>query len=293
MSEDPQTTSRFVRTNGVNLQVVQTGSEECPLVITLHGFPEFWYGWRNQIRPLAEGGMWVWAPDQRGYNLSDKPAGVSAYHIDLLARDILGLIEEAGRQRASLVGHDWGAAVAWHMATYYPQHVDRLVIMNVPHLSVMAQTLKRSSSQLRKSWYIFFFQIPWLPEQILGWNRAQGLSSMFVRSGKPGSFSNEDLRRYKEAWSQPGALSAMLNWYRSAVRSNLKTLFTTPSLPPRIQAPTLVIWGKQDIALSHDMAQPSVDLCSDGRLVFFEEASHWVQHDEADKVNALLLDFLR
>ena len=146
----------FIQTNGIRLHVVQAGTENGPLVILLHGFPEYWYGWRHQIEPLAAAGFWCWAPDQRGYNLSDKPEGVDAYRIDTLAGDILGLIEAAGQDKAVIVGHDWGAAVAWHLATYYPERVEKLCILNVPHPSVMVQTLRKGFVQLRKSWYMFF-----------------------------------------------------------------------------------------------------------------------------------------
>jgi len=284
---------RFISTNGIQLHVMQAGPEEGPLVILLHGFPEFWFGWQAQIQPLAEAGFRVWVPDQRGYNLSDKPLGVSAYHIDTLARDIVGLIDAAGEEKALIGGHDWGAAVAWHLADNYPERVIKLVVMNIPHPKVMMRTLRKSFAQMRKSWYMFFFQIPRLPEWILGRNEAQGASELLRRSGKPGTFTPEDLAYYRQAWTQPGALTAMINWYRSAIRSGLSGSAGASPTSGRITAPTLMIWGKQEMALGHEMAQPSVDLCQNGRLVFFEHATHWVQHDEAEAVNLLLLDFLR
>jgi pimeloyl-ACP methyl ester carboxylesterase len=283
----------FVSTNRIKLHVMQAGPEEGPLVILLHGFPEFWFGWREQIQPLAEAGYRVWVPDQRGYNLSDKPEGVSAYHIDTLARDIVGLIEATGQENAFIVGHDWGAAVAWHLAGQYPEKVARLVVMNVPHPAVMMRTLRKSFSQLQKSWYMFFFQIPWLPEWILGRNDAQGASELLQRSGKPGTFTAEDLAYYRQAWAQPGALTAMINWYRAAIRSGFGGSTGDTPNSGSITAPTLLLWGKQDVALGSEMAQPSIDLCEDGKLVFFEDATHWVQHDEAETVNQLLLDFLQ
>ena len=283
----------FIPTNHIRLNVIQAGPQDGRLVILLHGFPEFSYGWRNQIPPLAEAGFWVWVPDQRGYNLSDKPEGVAAYHIDTLARDILGLLEAAGRGKAIIVGHDWGAAVAWHLAIHYPDRVEKLGILNVPHPVVMTQTLRKNRSQLRKSWYMFFFQIPWLPEWLLGWNNARGLAELLRRSGKPGAFTGDDLAKYREAWSQPGSLTSMLNWYRSALRGGLRSGRRKTSAPPKIAVPTLMIWGKQDVALGEEMAQPSIDLCEDGKLVFFEDATHWVQHDEAEKVTQLLLGFFQ
>lgn len=280
-----------VSTNGIQLHVVFAGPKDGPLVILLHGFPEFWRGWLKQITPLANAGYRVTVPDQRGYNLSDKPKGVAAYHIDILMQDILGLIDIAGRERATVVGHDWGAAVAWHLAATCPERVDKLVILNVPHPAVMVQTLRTSISQLRKSWYMFFFQIPWLPEWLLGWKDAKGASELLLRSGKPDTFAAEDLVHYRKAWSQLGAWTGMLNWYRSAVRGGLKGALGSSPSKPRITVPTLMLWGKQDVALSYKMAKPSMDLCEDGELIIFEDATHWVQHDEAEKVTDHLLAF--
>jgi len=283
---------KTIKANGVNLHVVLAGPRNGKLIILLHGFPEFWYGWRKQIQPLAEAGYRVIVPDQRGYNLSDKPKGVSAYQIDTLARDILGLISASRREKAIIIGHDWGAAVAWHLAIYYPERVEKLGILNVPHPTVMAKTLRKSLSQLCKSWYMFFFQLPWLPEWGLGIRNAQGASELLRRSGKTGTFKDDDLVHYRQAWKQSGALTAMINWYRSAIRSGYKKSSNSSPSQTHITVPTLMIWGKQDVALGHEMAQPSIDLCVDGQLIFFEDASHWVQHDKADEVNQLLREFV-
>jgi pimeloyl-ACP methyl ester carboxylesterase len=281
-----------ITTNGFRLHVVMAGPPDGKAVILLHGFPEFWRGWLKQIEPLAEAGSRVIVPDQRGYNLSDKPEGISAYHIDVLAQDVVGLMDAVGREKTVVIGHDWGAAVAWHLATYHPERVEKLGILNVPHPAVMVRTLRASFKQLRKSWYMFFFQLPWLPEWLLGRNNARGMAELLRRSGKPGSFTEEDLAAYRQAWSQPGALTAMLNWYRSAVRSGFGAGVGAAPEMPRIQVPTLMLWGKQDVALSYEMAQPSIDLCEQGELVFFDDATHWVQHDKAAEVNTHLLRFL-
>ena len=156
--------NQYIATNGVRLYVAQAGPNEGPLVILLHGFPEFSYGWKRQIPYLASAGYRVWTPDQRGYNLSDKPNGIAAYALDELATDVIGLIDAAGQKQVFLVGHDWGAAVAWWVASKYPDRLAKLVVMNVPHWVVIQKHLRRNLAQLRKSWYIFFFQIPWLPE---------------------------------------------------------------------------------------------------------------------------------
>lgn len=285
--------STFLTTNGIRLHTIQAGPADGQTVVLLHGFPEFWYGWRRQIEPLAAAGFRVVVPDQRGYNLSDKPKGTGSYQIDTLADDITGLLDALGKEKAIVVGHDWGAAVAWHLATMHPERVEKLGILNVPHPAVMVQHLRGSFSQLRKSWYMFFFQIPWLPEWVLGRQNARGAAELLRRSGKPGTFTEEDLDRYREAWSQPGALTAMINWYRAMIRTGFRQAVRSSPGLPRIAVPTLMLWGKQDVALGVEMAQPSIDLCAQGNLVFFENATHWVQHDEAAAVTNRLLEFLR
>ena len=277
-----------ITANGINLHVVQDGPSTGRLVILLHGFPEFWYGWRRQIPYLAAAGYRVWAPDQRGYNISDKPEGIAAYTLDELAADVIGLMDAAGEEKVFVVGHDWGAAVAWWVAAKYPARVARMVVINVPHGAVLTKHLRRNFTQMRKSWYMFFFQLPWLPESLArlkNWNmHAKALKN----SSRHGTFTNNDLDIYRQAWSQPKANTSMLNWYRAVMQK--------PPTPPenlRITMPTLLIWGAQDKFLGRELAQPSIDLCDDGRLVFFEEATHWVQHEEAGRVNELIDTFLR
>jgi len=265
----------------VSLHVVQAGPADGPVLILLHGFPEFWYSWKQQIIPLAERGFRVWVPDQRGYNQSDKPAGVAAYAIDELAADVIALINATGRQKAVVVGHDWGAAVAWWVAATHPDRVERLVVLNVPHPAVMKRFVLRQPGQTLRSWYIGFFQLPWLPETLLKASQYAVLSRMLKTSSRPGTFSADDLRWYRVAWS--GALPTMINWYRAALRYP-----PARDIAVRITVPMLLIWGVQDRFLSQKMAQPSIDLCDTGRVVFFENATHWVQHEEPDCVVALI-----
>jgi pimeloyl-ACP methyl ester carboxylesterase len=285
--------SVFLETNQVQLHIKQAGPKDGPLVILLHGFPEYWRGWDKQIKPLADAGFRLLIPDQRGYNLSEKLPGIDAYHISNLAADVVGLIDAAGCDKTNLVGHDWGAAVAWYVADRYPERLEKLAILNVPHPQVMVRTLLRSPRQILKSWYIFFFQIPRFPEWIMSRWKFALLRRMMHASANPGTFSESDLEHYGQAWSQPGALTAMINWYRATFRSNLRVLRRSGRRrAARIPIPTLMLWGEKDIALSREMAQPSINLCEQGELVFFENASHWVQHDEAERVTAFLLDFL-
>jgi epoxide hydrolase 4 len=279
---------QYVKTNRIILHVVQDGPPDGPPVVLLHGFPEFWYGWRSQIPALVSAGYRVWAPDQRGYNLSDKPKGVGAYDLDQLAADVIGLIDNAGQSKASIVGHDWGGMVAWWLALKYPTRLERLAILNAPHPTAFVRHIRRSPAQLRRSLYAAFFQIPWLPETLLRRNNWRSLVSALRRTSRPETFTDADLDKYREAWSQPGAITAMLNWYRAARRLPAKV----KQAPPRNAIPTLVIWGAKDFALGRELAQRSIDLCNDGRVVFLENASHWVQHEEPDRVNTLLQDFL-
>jgi len=277
----------YIETNGICLHVVQAGPKSAIPVILLHGFPEFWYGWRKQIPALVEAGCRVIVPDQRGYNLSDKPKDVKSYHVSSLVEDILGLINVLEYEKVNLVGHDWGGGVAWTLANKYPERLHRLGIMNVPHPAVMRRFLLRDFEQIRRSWYVFLFQLPWLPETGLKRDDWRGLIGSLRNTSKPNSFTDEDILKYKEAWSQPGALTAMINWYRALIRS-------MPKLPdnPRIQVRTLMMWGMQDFALSHRMARPSMDYVNDGNLILFPEATHWLHLDAAEEVNHYLIDFL-
>ena len=276
-----------IETNGVRLHVVQAGPKSGTPVVLLHGYPEFWYGWRKQIPALVEAGCRVIVPDQRGYNLSDKPEGVKAFSMDELVKDVIGLIDALGYEKVNLVGHDWGAVVAWVVAHQHPERLHRLGILNVPHPAVMKRFLQRDFEQLRRSWYVFFFQLPWLPEAVMSAQDWRGMVRALRGSGRIDTFTNEDIEKYKEAWSQPGAMTAMINWYRAVLRYQ-------PPIPTdaRIRVPTLMMWGMKDTALSHRMARPSMDYCDEGNLIFFPEATHWVQHDEAESVNHYLIDFL-
>jgi pimeloyl-ACP methyl ester carboxylesterase len=270
----------------VNLHVVLAGPEDGPPVLLLHGFPEFWYGWRHQIPALAQAGFRVIAPDQRGYNTSDKPRAVRDYRIDLLVGDALGLLDALGHERARVVGHDWGAAVAWRMAATAPERVERLTILNVPHPQVLLCSFVTNPRQLLRSWYMFFFQLPWLPEWLLGRERAAALAGMLRGSSRRGSFSRDDVDLYRQAWSQPGAIRGMLAWYRAMIRHR------PPPLPGPIQPRTMVLWGRRDAALGSELVEPSVARCREAELHWFDEATHWVQHDAAEAVNEKLVTFL-
>jgi pimeloyl-ACP methyl ester carboxylesterase len=266
------------------LHYVEVG--EGPLIVLLHGFPEFWYGWREQIEPLAAAGFRVVAPDMRGYNLSSKPDGVAAYDVDQLAADIRDLIRERGAESALLVGHDWGGSVAWYTAMQYPEVVNRLAILNAAHPRKLSQGLHHPG-QLRKSWYFFFFDLPDLPEGVVrsdDWR----FFRHFLRDADP-VYTPEEVDRYVEAWSQPGAATGMINYYRSSVRTSPK--HAEAELRP-VTAPTLVIWGQRDRYLGEELAEPDHDDVPNlDRVERLPDASHWVHHDEAERVNQALTDF--
>ncbi len=270
---------------GIRLHYVEAGSG--PLVVLLHGFPEFWYSWRHQIEPLAAAGFRVVAPDMRGYNLSSRPQDWRAYDARSLAGDVAGLIRALGEQSAFVVGHDWGAAVAYFVAMYHPEAVRRLAILNVPHPLRMLEGF-RTLRQLRKSWYMFFFQIPRLPERLIARDDFS-FAKRSLRADSKRAFTDEDLERYVQAWSQPGALTGMINYYRAALRRSPRSAQTQLR---RIDAQTLVIWGMRDRHLGSELAEPPRQWAPNARVERIEDATHWVQHDAPERVNELLLAFL-
>jgi epoxide hydrolase 4 len=272
---------------GVRLHYVQAGRG--PLVVLLHGFPEFWYAWRHQLAALAAAGFRALAPDLRGYNESAKPPGVEAYRVERLADDIAGLIAHAGDARAHVVGHDWGGLVAWWLAMHRPDLVGRLAILNAPHPAALLREL-RTPGQLLRSWYTFFFQLPALPELVLRAGDYALLGRLLRRQpARPGAFTEEDIRRYKEALSRPGALTAALNYYRAAFRHRGEQ---ARALRP-VVAPTLLIWGERDRYLGVRLTERLEGWVPDLRVERLPEASHWVQSDAPEQVNQLLVEFFR
>jgi epoxide hydrolase 4 len=278
----------YAELDTVRLHYVEAGSG--PLVVLLHGFPEFWFAWRDQIDALAAAGFRVVAPDMRGYNLSSKPAGIGSYALALLAADVRDLIADrgGGEDGARLVGHDWGGLVAWATAANHPASITRLAILSMPHPRRMLEGL-RTARQLRRSWYILGFQLPWLPERLLGLRRFEALRRPLEHDARAGAFTPADIDRYVEAWSQPGALTAMLGYYRATIRARLKR--ESDQLAP-VTAPTLVIWGERDRHLGAELAEPhAADVPNLERVVRLPTASHWVAHDEPELVSRLLAEF--
>ena len=275
-------------TNGdIRLHAVAAGPHDGAVVVLLHGFPEFWYGWRRQIEPLAAAGFRVIVPDQRGYNSSSKPSGVRAYALSELVSDVIAIADQLGQDKIFLAGHDWGAAVAWSAALLHPQRVAKLVVVHAPHPFVMRRFLSTRPRQLFRSWYMFFFQLPWLPEAVFSAFDFRIGSRALRQSSRPATFSEEDLADYRTAWSRPGALTAMINWYRAAFRARV----TFPD--KTVQVPTRILWGDCDAFLLADMARESLAYCTNAELFAFANATHWLQHEEPARVSDLLIEFFR
>ncbi|MDP9275478.1 MAG: alpha/beta fold hydrolase [Chloroflexota bacterium] len=273
---------RDIGVNGVRLHCVVEG--QGPLVLLLHGFPQTSRAWRKQVPDLAKR-FRVVAPDLRGFGASDKPKGIAAYRTSVVADDIVALIHAFGEERAHVVGHDWGGAVAWTLATLHPDAVNRLVVLNGPHPAIMQKALRSNWTQIRKSWYIFAFQLPWLPEWSFRRNGAKGLKDSMRRTAKPDTFTDADLDEYARAFSAPGAATAAINYYRAALRS--------PLARGKIKAPTLLIWAEDDFALGMELTRGMDGLFeSSPRIEYVPNTGHWVMEERPEVVNRLLLEFL-
>jgi len=277
---------QYIVTNGIRLHFVTQG--EGPLIVLLHGFPEFWYSWRYQIPFLAEHGYTVVAPDLRGYNQTDKPR--KGYDIPTLLRDIEGLVRGLGQQKACIVGHDWGGVLAWSFAMNFPAMTESLIVMNAPHPAAMMRemcTLK----QLRKSWYVFAFQIPWLPEYMLGRNNANEIGRMLRGAAlQKSAFPHDVTAKYQEAMSKPGAIKAAISYYRQLF---WRLPLSFKSYAVQIKAPTLLIWGVQDIALGIELTTGLERWVNDIQIKRIPDSGHWVQQEQPEKVNQYMLDFLQ
>ena len=273
-----------IRVNGVGLHYVTQG--EGPLMLMLHGFPEFWYSWRKQIPAFAKTHRVV-ALDMRGYNESDKPNGRSAYAIERLVADAAAVIRKLGEGvPAILVGHDWGGMVAWASAYRHPDLLRALIVLNIPHPARFAAGVLRPR-QLLRSWYIGAFQVPWLPESVLTAGGGRLLKSMLrASSAGKAAFTEADLEAYAEAATRHGAMTAMINYYRAAY-----------SLAGRrwgvLQLPTLMIWGERDVALGKELTYGTDRYVADLTVRYIPDAGHWVQQERPREVNRYMAEFLR
>ena len=275
----------FFQLSDASLHALTAGDKGGDVLIFLHGFPEYCYGWHKQLPYFAGKGYYVVAPDQRGYNLSSKPAGVKSYTPEKLTADIVELIGQLGKEKVVLVGHDWGGVVAWAIAMHHPYLLQKLVILNMPHPGVMQQHLRQNPRQMLRSWYAAAIQIPVLPEIALQALNYKLLAFALTSTAQPNTFTGENLAAYREAWRQPGALSGMLNWYRAFKYTGL-------NLKRNVEVPTLMLWGKKDAALGAEMAEPSIAKCTTGKLIFLKDATHWLHHEQPEQVNQEILAFL-
>lgn len=273
-----------ITTNGIRLHYVTQG--EGPLMLMLHGFPEFWYSWRHQIPVFAQN-FKVVALDLRGYNDSDKPKEQSAYVMDKFVKDVRGVIQGLGYDKCVLVGHDWGGMIAWYFAHAHPEMVERLIVLNIPHPAKFAQGL-RTPQQLLRSFYAFFFQLPWLPETLIQLSDYQLLETTFKGMAVDKSaFKSADVEAYKDAAAKRGALTAMLNYYRNAFGQEMfnkswSVLFV----------PTLMIWGENDPALGKELTYGTEAYVKNFQIRYIPKCSHWVQQEQPELVNQYMQEFL-
>jgi pimeloyl-ACP methyl ester carboxylesterase len=292
----------FANVNGIRLHYAESGQGD--LVILLHGFPEFWYSWRHQLTALGAHHHVV-APDLRGYNLSDKPARVEDYQIDVMVDDVIGLIDHFGASEASVVAHDWGAGIAWAIAQKHPERLSRLAIMQVPPAAAWRANI--SVPQLLRSWYMFFFLLPRVPEWVISRNNFGALDDVFKKKiARAGSFSDADIELYKQALRQPGALTAAVNYYRANVlrlmgrkpkgkeSENQTSSVTARDKDNRIRVPTLFIFAEQDKAILPQTVKGMANFINAPyRELRIPDCSHWVQNEAPAEVNAALSEFLK
>lgn len=275
---------QMVEANGLRFHVATCGAGD-RLALCLHGFPECWYTWRHQMPVLARLGYRVWAPDLRGYGESARPPLVQDYAIERLLDNVAGLIDTSGARSTMLVAHDWGGAIAWYFAMRRVRPLDRLVVMNVPHPAVMERAL-RTWRQLRRSWYILFFQIPRLPEMLLRAQDYRAIRDAFRNMAIDKSrFPDEVLQVYRDNAARPGALTAMLNYYRALVRGGgRQRALGYPTIDP----PTLLLWGEADSALGKETTYGTERYVPNLTVRYLPDVSHWVQQEAPEAVNAML-----
>lgn len=268
--------------NGLTFEVDHCGDGD-RLALCLHGFPECSFSWRYQLPLLARLGYTAWAPNLRGYGRSSRPKRVDDYAMKHLCSDVSGLIDAAGKRSTLLIGHDWGAAIAWAFALAPLRPIERLVILNVPHPRLLMRGMFRFP-QILRSWYIFFFQLPVLPEAMLTAFGAKAIGDAFVNMAvDKNRFPEEVLAVYRKNALLPGAMTAMINYYRALMRHWPRKLPET-----MLETPTLMIWGEQDTALGKELSFGTEKLVRDFTLHYLPNASHWVQQDAPDEVNAIL-----
>jgi pimeloyl-ACP methyl ester carboxylesterase len=291
MQDDFNWRHEYTHVNNLRMHYVTAG--EGPLMIMLHGFPEFWYSWRHQIPAMAER-FRVVAPDMRGYNQTEKPAGVGNYRLSALMEDVRGLINALGESSAVIVAHDWGGGVAWPFAAYYPDMVDRLIILNCPPPAVLMRHLMRNRTQLRRSYYMFLFQLPIVPEAFMRARNYEIIERAFRGWAiDKSAFSDRDIVMFKEAAAKPGALTGGINYYRAAFRQFLSSQRRQGGEGPKVSCRTLVIWGEEDKALGKELTYDfHYEVEGPLEIKYIPACSHWVQQERPELVNSYMSEFL-
>jgi len=286
--------TRLINVNGISFETDTIGNGD-RFALLLHGFPENKYSWRFQLPFLGERGFTAWAPNLRGYGRTTRPRGRSAYRLEHLIDDVCGLITAAKSERSYretvLIGHDWGALIAWAVAIRNAAPIDKLVIMNVPHPALFRRGLY-TRAQLARSWYIFFFQLPWLPEAALARKNGEPLARAFRDMAiDKTNFADKDLAFYRQAAADPGALTAMINYYRANFGGLMMRKISVPYVLP-IDVPTLMIWGEKDSALGKELSYGTEHYVRKLTIRYLPNVSHWVQQEAPDAVNAMLGTYL-
>jgi epoxide hydrolase 4 len=280
IKDDDPITHENVEINGITLNVAIAGPKSGEPVILLHGYPDAHFGWRDQIVALASRGFRVIAPDQRGYNLSEKPKGVENYMQEVLVSDIIALADNYGFETFNLAGHDFGGIVSWNLADTHAVRLKKMVIFNSPHPAVNQKFQEENEKQKKKSWYAYFFKLPLIPELVM-----KAGNWKFGERAMEESYTENEINEYKRAWSQKGANRATINWYRGLFKQDLDRRFDI------IDVPTLIVWGKADPHIMWEQAEPSAAMTSEGRVVYIENATHWVMRDASEQTSQILIDF--
>jgi pimeloyl-ACP methyl ester carboxylesterase len=280
--------SRMIPTNGVRLHVVLAGPPDGPPVILLHGYPEFWWGWNQQIARLARAGFRVIAPDQRGYNASEKPPGIDAYRIELLLDDVLGLIQALGYEQVYLAGHDWGGGLAWYLVLEHPERFRKLVMFNAPHPLAWEDVRKSAPQEHTISWYRTFFQLPVVPELVGRAGNWWLLAKNLRDTSRAGTFPDTDMDFYKYAWDRDGSMHAMVNWYRASFRYPHEVVGDGV-----VRVPTRVVWGMKDRFFESRLGRFSVTHCANASLLEIPDAGHWLLHEEPERTSNQMIEFFR
>jgi pimeloyl-ACP methyl ester carboxylesterase len=283
----------YIEVNGIRMHYAQAGHGP-RLFVLLHGFPECWWSWRYQLRVFGDDAslarrFTVIAPDMRGYNETDAPSW--GYELDVLVQDVVTLIHALGHNRAVLAGHDWGGNIAWCLAIARPDLVERLIGLNIPHPALYAEAIGQNWRQMLRSWYILFFQLPFVPEAAIRHNHYAAIESIFRGSATdPACFTDQDIQIYKRALAKPGALRAALSYYRKLFQQGGRGMFKGTGM--RVHMPTLMIWGEQDSALGKELTYGTERFVSDLQIKYLPNCSHWVQQECPAEVNRYLLEFL-